>query len=116
MASGHCVVNALAADLHSGENARYGRAGRIPGSVNIPASSLLDPVTNAFVSPAAALATFDAAGVAPQGPTLVYCGGGIAATLDAFLMYQLGYQVISVYDASMSEWAKDDALPIESEH
>ena len=44
---------------------------------------------------------------------LVYCGGGIAATLDAFLLHQLGYTDIAVYDASMSEWARDPSLPIE---
>jgi thiosulfate/3-mercaptopyruvate sulfurtransferase len=115
MDAGHCVVNALAPDLHSGRNARYGRAGRIPGSVNLPASALLDPLTNAFVSANGAQQAFDAVGVDPQGPTLVYCGGGIAATLDAFLMHQLGHQGISIYDASMSEWAKDDSLPIESD-
>lgn len=116
MQAGHCVVNALAPELHSGENARYGRAGRIPGSANVPASHLLDSTTNVFVAPAAARAAFDAAGVKPQGPTVVYCGGGIAATLDAFLMVQLGYQQISIYDASMSEWAKDESLPIESDY
>ena len=30
----------------------------------------------------------------------------IAATLDAFLMFQLGYENVGVYDASMSEWAR----------
>ena len=46
---------------------------------------------------------------------LNYCGGGIAATLDAFMQHQLGYNDIAVYDASMSEWAKDEALPIEGD-
>ena len=32
---------------------------------------------------------------------------GISATVDLFLMYQLGC------DASMDEWAKDECLPIE---
>ena len=38
----------------------------------------------------------------------------IAATLDAFMMHRLGYGDIAVYDASMSEWAKDESLPIET--
>ena len=46
---------------------------------------------------------------------IVYCGGGIAATLDAFLAYQLGFQNVSVYDNSMSEWAPDVDLPIETD-
>ncbi|MGH2395163.1 MAG: sulfurtransferase, partial [Candidatus Limnocylindria bacterium] len=40
-----CTINALAPDLHRGANPRYGRPGRIPGSVNVPALSLLDQST-----------------------------------------------------------------------
>ena len=42
-----------------------------------------------------------------------YCGGGISATLNAFVLYQLGFNDIKIYDNSMSEWAKDENLPIE---
>lgn len=41
-------------------------------------------------------------------------GGDIAATLDAFLLYQLGYEDISVSANLMSEWARDESLPIET--
>jgi thiosulfate/3-mercaptopyruvate sulfurtransferase len=108
------LINALAADLHRGDNARYGRPGHIPGSVNLPAAALIDPTHNTVLAPAAVRDAFDAAGVDPAGPTLVYCGGGSAATLDAFLMHQLGYAEVSVYDASMSEWARDESLPMET--
>ena len=43
-----------------------------------------------------------------------YCGGGIAATLDAFGLHQLGFQKLQIYDNSMSEWAMDVGLPIET--
>ena len=39
------LINALTRDLHSGENPRYGRPGRIPGSCNIPANELIDKAT-----------------------------------------------------------------------
>lgn len=110
-----CLVNALDADLHRGENPRYGRRGRIPGSVNVPSSSLVDPETNTFLRPGQAAAKFKDAGVDPERRTVVYCGGGIAATLDAFVLHQLGFETLSVYDASMSEWARDNSLPIESD-
>jgi thiosulfate/3-mercaptopyruvate sulfurtransferase len=109
-----CIINALSPELHSGESARYGRPGRIPGSSNVPALDLLDPDTNAFVSAEQAARAFEAVGANSEEPTLVYCGGGIAATLDAFLLYQLGHEKLAVYDASMSEWAKDDTLPMET--
>jgi thiosulfate/3-mercaptopyruvate sulfurtransferase len=111
--AGACTINALAPDLHRGENPRYGRPGRIPGSVNMPAAALVDPGALTFKPAEAVAADFAGIGADPAKRILLYCGGGIAATLDAFLLHQLGYRDIAVYDASMSEWAKDESLPIE---
>lgn len=111
--AGACTVNALAPDLHRGDNPRYGRPGRVPGSANVPAASLVDGATLAFKPPGEVATAFAAVGADPSKRVLLYCGGGIAATLDAFLLHQLGYRDVAVYDASMSEWAKDEALPIE---
>ena len=44
-----------------------------------------------------------------------YCGGGIAATLNAFVLRQLGIEDLEIYDNSMSEWAMDSKLPIETD-
>ena len=46
---------------------------------------------------------------------IAYCGGGISATIDLFLLHQLGYDDLTLYDGSMGEWAKDEALPIETD-
>ncbi|MEM6438949.1 MAG: rhodanese-like domain-containing protein [Pseudomonadota bacterium] len=108
-----CSLNALSGELHRGEDPRYGRPGRIPGSTNVPAASLIDPQLKTFAPPDVVAAAFQAAGAALEKRVLNYCGGGIAATLDAFLQHQLGYEDIAVYDASMSEWAKDETLPME---
>lgn len=110
-----CILNALSEDLHSGENPRYGRPGRIPGSVNLPAANLQHADNRVFPRAADAEAAFARIGVDRSKRTIVYCGGGIAATLDAFLLYQLGFEDIAVYDNSMSEWAKDETLPIETD-
>ncbi len=108
-----CTINALAPDLHSGENPRYGRPGRVPGSVNVPVAALVDPERLTFRAPEEVAARFAAVGADRGKRIILYCGGGIAATLDAFLLHQLGHRDIAVYDASMTEWAKDEALPIE---
>jgi thiosulfate/3-mercaptopyruvate sulfurtransferase len=113
--SATCTINALAPDLHSGENPRYGRAGRIPGSVNVPAAALLDKTTLALQPPDQLAKTFAGVGADKSKRVLLYCGGGIAATLDAFVLHQLGYKNLAVYDNSMSEWANDHALPIEKD-
>lgn len=110
---GTCSINALAPDLHSGENPRYGRPGRIPGSVNLPAASLFEAGSFKLKTPDQVAAAFAAIGADKAKRKLIYCGGGIAATLDAFLLHQLEHEDIAVYDASMNEWAKDDSLPME---
>ena len=109
-----CTINALSPELHSGASPRYGRPGRIPGSVNVPAMSLVNPETKEVAPPETVASAFAAAGADPDKRILAYCGGGIAATYDAFLLHQLGYTDIAVYDNSMSEWATDDSLPIET--
>jgi thiosulfate/3-mercaptopyruvate sulfurtransferase len=109
------VVNALSPQLHAGlEPSRYGRPGRIPGSVNVSAATLLDPETKAFVPLAEGEAKFAAQGINKDKRVVAYCGGGISATIDLFLLYQLGYDNLTLYDGSMGEWAKDASLPIET--
>jgi thiosulfate/3-mercaptopyruvate sulfurtransferase len=110
-----CLINALEADLHVGDNPRYGRPGRIPGSVNVPSASLVDPDTNTLASDEQAASIFRRVGANPIRRTVVHRGGGIAATLDAVMLHRLGYQDLSAYDASMSEWARDESLPIETD-
>ena len=45
-----------------------------------------------------------------------YCGGGIAASLEAFVLYQLGFKNIAIYDNSLHEWAAiDQTLPMEND-
>jgi thiosulfate/3-mercaptopyruvate sulfurtransferase len=110
------TVNALGLQFHRGlEPSRYGRPGRVPGSVNVPAASLVDSETKRFVSPADALARFAAAGVTKDRHVIAYCGGGISATIDLFLLHQLGFDDLTLYDGSMGEWAKDPSLPIETD-
>jgi thiosulfate/3-mercaptopyruvate sulfurtransferase len=110
------VINALGPQSHKGlEPSRYGRPGRIPESVNVPAAALYDPATNTFVNPADAERQFAAQGVIKEKQVIAYCGGGISATVDLLLLRQLGYENLMLYDGSMGEWATDASLPIETD-
>jgi thiosulfate/3-mercaptopyruvate sulfurtransferase len=110
------VVNALGPQFHRGlEPSRYGRPGRIPGSCNVSAATLLDPATRTFVSLVDAEAKFATRGLRKDKRVIAYCGGGISATIDLFLLHRLGYDKLTLYDGSMGEWAKDEALPIETD-
>jgi thiosulfate/3-mercaptopyruvate sulfurtransferase len=109
------IVNALGPQFHRGlEPSRYGRPGRIPGSCNVSAATLLDPATRTFVPLSDAEAKFATQGLRKDKRVVAYCGGGISATIDLFLLYRLGYDNLTLYDGSMGEWAKDASLPIEA--
>lgn len=81
--------------------------------MNVPAATLVDPTTKALTTLADAAAKFEAQGIGKDKRVICYCGGGIAATIDLFLLHQLGYEELALYDGSMGEWAKDPDLPIE---
>ena len=72
------------------------------------------PQTKAFVPLAEAEAKFAAQGITKDKRVVAYCGGGISATIDLFLLHRLGYDNLTLYDGSMGEWAKDASLPIET--
>jgi thiosulfate/3-mercaptopyruvate sulfurtransferase len=109
-----CVLNALTAEQHRGTGGvTYGRRGRIRGSANVPARDLVDPETHAYLPLPELRAKFAAAGALDAGRVVTYCGGGIAASSDAFVLTLLGRGDVAVYDASLSEWAADPALPME---
>ena len=110
------VVNALGPQFHRGlEPSRYGRPGRVPGSCNVSAASLFDPATKAFIPLDEAEKKFTAQGITKDKRVVAYCGGGISATIDLFLLHRLGYRDLTLYDGSMGEWAKDATLPIETD-
>lgn len=109
-----CTLNALLPQQHTGSGGNsYGRPGRIAGSVNLPAAHLLDPATNMFL-PADELRKRFASVGALDRPVITYCGGGIAASADALALVMLGHENVKLYDASLSEWAVDPALPMET--
>ena len=110
-----CVLNALTEEQHRGTGgASYGRPGRIAGTANVPARELVDPETHAYLPLDALREKFAAAGALDAKRVITYCGGGIAASSDAFVLTLLGRSDVAVYDASLSEWAADPALPMQT--
>ena len=109
-----CTLNALSAEQHAGTGGNtYGRVGRIKGSVNLPAAHLIDPATGAFLPADELRRRFESVGAFGK-EVINYCGGGIAASADAFALVMLGHENVKLYDASMSEWSNDPSLPMET--
>ncbi len=108
-----CTINALTPQQHAGSGGNsYGRPGHIAGSVNLPAAHLLDPETNTFLPADELRRRFKSVGAMDRS-VITYCGGGIAASADALALVMLGHTDVKLYDASLSEWAKDPALPMD---
>ncbi len=105
-----CLVDALSRREYSGELAFYGRAGHIPGAINVPARKMLDRETQRFRSEDELRALFRPALNTER--VITYCGGGVAAASDAFVLHLLGHPRVGVYDGSMMEWAADRSLPL----
>jgi thiosulfate/3-mercaptopyruvate sulfurtransferase len=106
-----CTINALRPEQHSGTGGvNYGRRGHITGSISIPALAQVRD-DNTFNSIDELRVMFEQAMKAPQ--VITYCGGGIAATSVALALDMLGHTNVKVYDASLTEWAADAALPME---
>ena len=109
-----CLLNALTEEQHRGSGGvHYGRPGRIAGSANVAARSLVDS-THAYLPLEELRKQFAASGALASGRVITYCGGGIAASSDAFVLAMLGHDNVAVYDASLSEWAADASLPMET--
>ena len=111
--AGVCTVNALSPDVHSGESdMSYGRKGHIAGSVNVFYDELLEE--GRFRDVDGLRTALEAKGLLSAPRVISYCGGGISATIDAFACLLAGQERVAVYDGSMSEWVRDESLPMET--
>ncbi len=105
MSDGVCTVNALSRNLYTGEgDFNYGRAGHIPGSLHVHYESLME--NGVFRDASSLRNTLAAQGLMNKSRLIMYCGGGISATVDAFACLLAGHQNVAVYDGSMSEWVR----------
>lgn len=78
-------------------------SGHMPGSINIPFSSVLDPETKAFLPADQLKKLFEAKGVDPSKPIISSCGTGVTAVAIETALEEAGYgsaEKRKVYDGS----------------
>ena len=107
------LINALSPEQFAGTGgAHYGRPGRIPHSLSLPARAMVDPLTSCFWDLAVLRDKVRAAGIVIDKPAIHYCGGGIAATTSAFVMHMLGATDWAIYDNSLLDWSNQADCPM----
>ncbi len=102
------LVDTMPPEHFRGEWTLYARPGHIPGAANVSALELLDD--QGRFRPDDELAAIH--GSDRSARTITYCGGGIAASANAFVLTRLGFTDVAVYAASLQEWAADPANPL----
>ena len=83
------------------------RRGHIPGALNVPFTTLLDPADRTWLPPERLREVFAQAGVALDAPVITTCGSGVTACVVALALNLLGHPDVSVYDGSWAEWGQD---------
>ncbi len=102
------LLDALPEAHYTGDFSMYARPGHIPTASNVPINSLVDE-TGHYKSLDELGTLFDSE---REKRTIAYCGGGIAASGNAFVMHRLGFKDVAVYTASLQEWAADPEKPM----
>lgn len=106
------LVCALPPSDFRGETGRRPRRGHIPGSVNVPVSSVVDREARTFLHGDELRSRLAPAREDGAPRVVVYCGAGIAAAGTGFALRQAGHSNVAVYDGSLDEWAADPAAPL----
>jgi thiosulfate/3-mercaptopyruvate sulfurtransferase len=112
----HTILDARARPRFVGEveEPRPGmRSGHIPGSHNVPFSSLLDAETSMLLPKAELEARFSEFEL-DQTQVVVSCGSGVTACVLALAMDVIGLSEPKLYDGSWSEWGSQEGWPVET--
>lgn len=86
------------------------RSGHIPKSINFPFALVLESIQ--YKSPSDLKAQFEKLGFHNNACMVFSCGSGITACIVLVAAIIAGFDNVSLYDGSWTEWGADESLPI----
>lgn len=102
------LIDTMPEEFYRGELSLYARPGHIVGASNFSGLNLLDE-SGRYRSDEELTVMLDGD---RNARTITYCGGGIMASSNAFIMTRFGFTDVAVYTASLQEWAADPSNPM----
>ncbi|MCY3612224.1 MAG: rhodanese-like domain-containing protein [Gemmatimonadetes bacterium] len=90
------------------------RGGHIPGSRNLPYTSLVDAGTGLAIDGNELAHVLREAGIDPARELIGTCGSGTSACAFAWMMARSGHENVAIYDGSWSEWGGRDDVPVDT--
>jgi thiosulfate/3-mercaptopyruvate sulfurtransferase len=109
------VVDARSAERFRGEATEPWpsvRLGRMPGSKNVPVTSVVE--NGRLASPEKIKAAFAEGGVDPDQPIITSCGSGVTAATLWLALDAIGKPPQALYDGSWSEWGSLPDKPLKT--
>ena len=109
------IIDSLAPEFFSGEqNWPNMRAGHIPTAENVFVMDNLDPANLTLLPAQSLVELWQKVNLKPGQEIITYCGAGYYGAFNLFVLYQLGYDDVRLYDGSWMEWGADLTLPAEA--
>jgi thiosulfate/3-mercaptopyruvate sulfurtransferase len=102
------LIDVMPPPHFQGQMVMYARPGHIPTAINIPALGLVDE-SGRYRSKDELKLMFDGD---HKARSITYCGAGVAASSNAFIMIRLGFKDVAVYMGSLQEWSADSTNPL----
>jgi thiosulfate/3-mercaptopyruvate sulfurtransferase len=102
------LVDARPPAQYAGQASAAKRAGHIPGAKNVHYATLIRE-DGTMRSKEELAQVFGAL----PGEVVLYCNGGVTATVPLMALHRLGREDVALYDGSWNEWGNDPSRPIE---
>ena len=89
------------------------KGGHVPDSKNLPFQEMLQTDNNMELKSANDLRKlFMERKIDPSQPIISSCGSGVTAAVLYFSLFLIGYDTVSVYDGSWTEWGSYEDTPV----